>query len=126
MIRSTDSWLQPVGDYTEAAWWSTLEIHIGIICACLPALRQLLISLGATILGSSKNNSESSKGYSRSKSAGLKNSKTGSSIGNAQATPKRGDEGDFVPLVEYPGDKAFDKGSSYSVGTSQAHSSGSA
>lgn len=115
------------GDYTEAAWWSTLEIHIGIICACLPAVRHLFISLGATILrstGAGKTygygtygSSKGSKGFGTNRSDGLRSNNGGGDT--VKNTPKHGDEGDFVPLVEYPGNKAFDKGgSSYSVGVS--------
>ncbi|PGH00426.1 hypothetical protein GX51_05834 [Blastomyces parvus] len=29
-------------DYVEMGYWSTIEIHVGIICACMPAMRSLL------------------------------------------------------------------------------------
>jgi hypothetical protein len=41
-------------DYVEAATWSTVELHVGIITASLPSLRSLFVSLGAKVLGSSK------------------------------------------------------------------------
>ncbi|PGH35242.1 hypothetical protein GX50_01938 [[Emmonsia] crescens] len=28
-------------DYVEMGYWSTIEIHVGIICACMPAMRSL-------------------------------------------------------------------------------------
>lgn len=107
-------------DYTAAAYWSTLEIHVGIICACLPSCRHLLISLGASILRSTKFGNSAyanSKGYgSRSNPLqsgnGLSVGKGGEHI-HAQEAPKRGDEGDFVPLVESPHHQAFEKGSTY-------------
>jgi hypothetical protein len=47
-------------DYAPAAYWSTIELHVGIICACLPSLRLLFINLGAKVLtsrGKTKGNS---------------------------------------------------------------------
>lgn len=45
--------------------------------------------------------------------------------GDAVHSPKHGDEGDFVPLVEYPHNKAFEKNSTYSVSVSKDHGGGS-
>ena len=30
------------GDYTSMAYWSHIELQVGIICACMPAIRSLL------------------------------------------------------------------------------------
>lgn len=30
------------GDYVQLGYWSTIEVDVGIICACLPAIRKLL------------------------------------------------------------------------------------
>ena len=108
-------------DYTEPAWWSTLEIHIGIICACLPAARQLFITMGVGALKTGSNSA--SYGYA-SKSG--KQNKSGQTTGksdntHAKEAPTHGDENDFVPLVEYP-HKGFEK-SSYSVGVSHVNGS---
>lgn len=119
-------------DYTAAAYWSTLEIHVGIICACLPSCRHLLISLGASILRSTR---FGNSGYANSRGYGsnhntLESGKGLGSVGkggdhvHAQETPRHGDEGDFVPLVESPHHKAFEKNSNlnsnYSVSVSKA------
>jgi hypothetical protein len=85
-------------DYSEAAWWSTVELHVGIICACLPSLRALFISLGVRILGSSKGTSKATYGYNANSSAGFGSSLPAEKPG--QNIPKRGDEGDFIPLVD--------------------------
>lgn len=89
------------GDYNEAAWWSTIELHVGIICACLPSLRSLFINLGVRILGSSYDKSKAT-GYATNASGhGL--SRTGNGAEKqtpAQSVPKHGDESDFIPLVE--------------------------
>lgn len=108
-------------DYTAAAYWSTLEIHVGIICACLPSCRHLLISLGASILKSTRFGNSAyanSNGYGsksntlQSGNGAVSGGKGGERI-HAQETPKHGDEGDFVPLVESPHHQAFEKGSTY-------------
>lgn len=91
----------PTWDYNEAAWWSTIELHVGIICACLPSLRSLFINLGVRILGSSYDKSKAT-GYATNASGhGL--SRTGNGAEKqapAQSVPKHGDESDFIPLVE--------------------------
>jgi hypothetical protein len=40
-------------EYTEFDMWSTIEINVGIICACMPSLRVLLVRLFPKMLGSS-------------------------------------------------------------------------
>ncbi|KAK8095686.1 cfem domain-containing protein [Apiospora kogelbergensis] len=97
-------------DYNEAAYWSTIEMHVGIVCACLPALRALFVAMGAKALGSSKGNSKGSSGYSTGHSgrsgaprSGTFGSRSAGGDGEklaAQGVPRHGDESDFVPLVE--------------------------
>ncbi|KAK1590383.1 CFEM domain-containing protein [Colletotrichum navitas] len=96
-------------DYTDAAWWSTVEIHVGIICACLPSLRALFIALGVKKLGSTKGNSH---GHSTGpKSTGMKpgTNKSGMSSTaekSAKSVPRQGDESDFIPLVDVENGKS--------------------
>ncbi|KAF4120603.1 hypothetical protein GMORB2_2606 [Geosmithia morbida] len=98
-------------DYTAPAWWSTLEIHLSIVCACLPSVRQLFVVLFGDKGKTTKNSYGSSK--ASSKRSGQESSTTETTY--SQRPPKHGDEGDFVPLVDYNGNKASDKGSAYSV-----------
>lgn len=63
-------------DYVPAAYWSTIELHLGIVCASLPAIRSLLTNVFPKILGSSNglstNNTElASKYTSNSTSRGF-------------------------------------------------------
>jgi hypothetical protein len=88
-------------------------MHASIICACLPYCRHLLISFGASFLRSTRKE-DSSKGYGSRITISRKAPEGGTvlSSGKAgeaqQSPPKHGDEGDFVPLVEYP-NRAWDK-----------------
>lgn len=85
-------------------------MHVGIVCACLPALRALFVAMGAKALGSSKGNSNGSSGYSTGHSgksgaprSGTFGSRSAGGDGEklaAQGVPRHGDESDFVPLVE--------------------------
>ncbi|KAI0018777.1 CFEM domain-containing protein [Xylariomycetidae sp. FL0641] len=96
----------PTWDYADAAWWSTVEIHVGIVCACLPSLRALLVNyFGVRALGSSKGNSQGTTG-SGGKSTGTNGSRFEKPVISAP-TPRRGDEDDFIPLVDVkdPGKK---------------------
>ncbi|CAJ2499722.1 Uu.00g025750.m01.CDS01 [Anthostomella pinea] len=96
----------PTWDYNEAAWWSTIELHVGIICACLPSLRSLFVNLGLRILGSSNGQSKAT-GYATGTMSRGGGSRLAGHLANekqapAQSTPKRGDESDFIPLVDVP------------------------
>ncbi|ATY63942.1 integral membrane [Cordyceps militaris] len=42
----------PTWDQWEVAYWSTIEVNIGMICTCLPSLRLLLLRLFPRLLGS--------------------------------------------------------------------------
>jgi hypothetical protein len=84
-----------------AAYWSTLELNVGIICACLPALRQLFIQLGAKVLATTR------AGTSAARSTGTRSTLASSGLAaekqqgqQQQQGPRRGDEGDFIPLVD--------------------------
>ncbi|KAM3550434.1 hypothetical protein ARSEF4850_008348 [Beauveria asiatica] len=41
----------PTWDQWEVAYWSTIEVNIGMICTCLPSLRLLLLRLFPGLLG---------------------------------------------------------------------------
>ncbi|OAA79104.1 hypothetical protein LEL_02590 [Akanthomyces lecanii RCEF 1005] len=41
----------PTWDQWEIAYWSTIEVNIGMICTCLPSLRLLLLRLFPKLLG---------------------------------------------------------------------------
>jgi len=78
-------------DYMDIAYWSTIELHVGIICACLPSLRALFVALGAKVLATTRN---SSRGTQAGHASSTKNSTV------TEKSPKKGDEGDFIPLVD--------------------------
>jgi hypothetical protein len=44
----------PTWDQADVINWSNIEINVGIICACLPALRVILVHLFPKILGTTK------------------------------------------------------------------------
>ncbi len=43
----------PTWNYFELIVWSTVEIYVGLVCACLPTLRLLLVKLFPVLGGSS-------------------------------------------------------------------------
>lgn len=77
------------------AYWSTMELHAGIICASLPAVRAFFITFGLNFLASDQTGGQSASGFSM----GARGSKSRSQVDHRQQ-PKRGDEGDFIPLVD--------------------------
>ncbi|KAI3573956.1 hypothetical protein IWW34DRAFT_884725 [Fusarium oxysporum f. sp. albedinis] len=44
----------PTWEFFELSRWSTIEINVGIICACMPSLRVLLVRLFPKLLGTSQ------------------------------------------------------------------------
>ena len=61
----------PTGDSRQAGSWSQCELYVAIICACLPVLRVVIITLGHRYLGwsmagSAIGGSDKSRGHSGS------------------------------------------------------------
>lgn len=46
----------PTWDDWEVSNWSTVEINVGIICACMPAIRVVLVRLFPRVLGTTRDN----------------------------------------------------------------------
>ncbi|UNI16606.1 hypothetical protein JDV02_003033 [Purpureocillium takamizusanense] len=44
----------PTWDQWETAYWSIIEVNVGMICTCLPSLRLILVRLFPKIFGSSR------------------------------------------------------------------------
>ncbi|KAH7084076.1 hypothetical protein FB567DRAFT_472398, partial [Paraphoma chrysanthemicola] len=47
----------PTWDQASTIRWSNIEVHVGTICACLPALRVILVRIFPKILGSTRGTS---------------------------------------------------------------------
>ncbi|KAF2119774.1 hypothetical protein BDV96DRAFT_642780 [Lophiotrema nucula] len=100
-------------DYTPVGYWSTLEVHVGIIFACFPALRSLQHRLFPSTKTAPSYYNRPSGGYGYNSKGGspfpsMKGLKKGSQIttGASQASMMRsrdrtkGDK-DFIQLDEY-------------------------
>lgn len=67
-------------DNLAVTQWSTIEINVGIICACMPSVRVLLVRLAPKLFGS--NNASKNKYYgtgSQSRTGGM-GSKIGANV----------------------------------------------
>ncbi|KAL4810250.1 hypothetical protein BDV18DRAFT_166678 [Aspergillus unguis] len=53
-------------DYVSVGYWSTIELHVGVICACLPAMRALCRQIWPRVFGDTSNNGSGSKLTGRS------------------------------------------------------------
>lgn len=71
-------------------YWSTVEMDVGIICACMPAVQALLKRIWPTVFGSTAG----SKGTGKASTSGRSNPL------DSHSNSKSGDTKDFVPLVE--------------------------
>ncbi|KAJ3497139.1 hypothetical protein NLG97_g2128 [Lecanicillium saksenae] len=52
-VRNYASTSNTTWDQWDIVWWSTIEVEVGLICTCLPAMRLLLVRLAPRIFGSS-------------------------------------------------------------------------
>lgn len=58
----------PTWDLWHTAWWSTIEINIGLICACLPTIRLILVRMWPRVFGSTINSTMARSRASRGNS----------------------------------------------------------
>ncbi|TEY78688.1 hypothetical protein BOTCAL_0046g00090 [Botryotinia calthae] len=75
-------------DQSPAAYWSTLEMHVGIFCGCLPALRPLLNLIMPKL--------QTTVAVSTQRTAGTTGKR--SFMSSKTSAPKRNEKGDFIPL----------------------------
>jgi hypothetical protein len=72
-------------------YWSTIELDVGVICACLPGMRALFVQLFPSVFGNTIAASKQSHTRSAASGSGL----------DIKLTPRpKGSNNDFVPLVE--------------------------
>lgn len=48
----------PTWDQTDVIIWSNIEINVGIICACLPSLRLILVRMFPKVFGTTQNSNQ--------------------------------------------------------------------
>jgi hypothetical protein len=61
----------PTWDQADVIHWSNIEINVGIICACMPALRLIFVRMFPKILGTTKDDTRNYAKYgSRSHNLG--------------------------------------------------------
>lgn len=53
----------PTWDQFDVASWSTIEINVGIICTCMPAIRVILVRLFPKVLGSTRPSGQNYASY---------------------------------------------------------------
>lgn len=79
-----------IGNFVDIGYWSVIEVDVGVICACLPAIRLLLRRCLPTAFGDTR------QGTSMSRS-----NMTGSRLDDSVwPRPKGYDEINKVPLVD--------------------------
>ncbi|RFU32999.1 hypothetical protein B7463_g3331, partial [Scytalidium lignicola] len=82
-------------DYTNIGVWSTIEVPMGIICACMPAIRSLFRNIFPTVFSSTTK--DASAASSMPKGSRVTNSSIARQL---SSKPKHNDEESFVQLVE--------------------------
>lgn len=74
----------PTRDQLEAAQWSTIEVNVGIICACMPALRLILLRIFPVLGGGTQayaGYKASSRSWGDKSADGHRRSKQGAAVG---------------------------------------------
>jgi hypothetical protein len=54
----------PTWDQADVIHWSNIEINVGIICACMPSIRIILVRMFPKMLGSTKETTQNYAKYS--------------------------------------------------------------
>lgn len=103
-------------DYLEASLWSVIECQVGIICACMPAIRLGLTRLFPKLLGST-HQSTSKNAYAGGAQSGRSqghtlttlnaneiNVQTSFRVSHARKPQTNDDQRSFVQLVEIDAD----------------------
>jgi hypothetical protein len=57
----------PTWDQFDVINWSTIEINVGIICACMPSIRVVLVRIFPRVFGSTRNNTNPLSSFGGSK-----------------------------------------------------------
>ncbi|KAG9203648.1 hypothetical protein G6514_002666 [Epicoccum nigrum] len=57
-LVSFASSINPTWDQVDVVTWSAIEVNVGIICACLPTIRVILVRFFPSIMGTTKNSSQ--------------------------------------------------------------------
>ena len=84
-------------DYVDLGVWSTIEVPVGIICACMPSIRCLFRNMFPAVFSST--NKEASAASSLPKIQKVTN-QSGNGRFNMSNKPKIQDEDSFMQLVE--------------------------
>lgn len=92
---TSDANVLVIGDYVRVGYWSTIEIHVGVICACLPALRSLLRRLWPSAFGDTAKGTGTANSKGVSGGTGTGNG-TGQGLSHSRKSIRRDDE--FVLL----------------------------
>lgn len=93
-----------LGNYTGVGYWSTSEVDLAIICACLPAIRGLIgrvmpRTMGESTKGLTDPTPYASKNSGRNEKRSGAGSRLSSTLIGSERDPIKG-ERDFIPLVE--------------------------
>jgi hypothetical protein len=65
--------MNPTWEFFDVSLWSVIEINVGIICACMPSLRLLLVHLFPKQLGSTQQKYYGNQSGSRPRGGGTGN-----------------------------------------------------
>ncbi|PGH09595.1 hypothetical protein AJ79_05651 [Helicocarpus griseus UAMH5409] len=83
-------------DYVEMGYWSTIEIHVGIICACMPAMRSLFRKMFPVLFSYTEHPKSGTFGAM----SGSREESMMRSAERLSQKPKKLHDSDSVPLVE--------------------------
>ena len=90
----------PTWDNVPVGYWSTVEVDVGVICACLPAIRSLLRRALPSVFGGTSHGAAA--GYSKNSSFMSRSAGASSRLDSVRVSPRMKDEdtSHFVPLVD--------------------------
>jgi hypothetical protein len=72
-------------DYVEIGYWSTIEVPVGIICACMPSIRSLFSKIFPKVFGTTNKGQSSYANISNQSKQGVNPQKNTSRISSKPA-----------------------------------------
>jgi hypothetical protein len=78
----------PTWEYIAVTRWSTIEGNVGIICACMPSLRILLVKIFPKILGTSRRGYQTYDKYGSNRPTNASRSRSQAPLGTTSHVDK--------------------------------------
>ncbi|KAK4501881.1 hypothetical protein PRZ48_007690 [Zasmidium cellare] len=107
--------------YTAVGYWSTIELHAAVVCACMPSIRNIIRRFLPRLMGSTYEESKRTGNGTGLSGPTAVNSGIGKFEPQVQVRPRSSDEENFIPLVDMDGNTIRSAAAPQTAGGSTIH-----